>query len=90
MQYDAVGIIKSAKHPNAARLFVDFLLSREVQAKFVVNTMASYSLHANMAAPPELPALKSLKPLWLSNWDDVMAAGKIFPEKFGPVVGVTP
>lgn len=90
MQYDAVGMLKSAKHPNAAKLFVDFLLSKEVQAKFVTGEMASYSLHADVAEPPELPPLKSLNPLWLSDWKDVVEAGKIFPEKFGPVVGVKP
>ncbi len=90
MQYDTVGVIKSAKHPNAAKLFTDFLLSKEVQARFVTGEMASYSLHAEVPEPTELPPLKSLNPLWLSDWKDVMDKSKAFPDMFGPVVGVQP
>src|SRR5215510_8555446 len=49
--FDAVGIMKDAPHPNAARLLVDFLTSEEGQR---VLQKADY-----LPAMPSVPAMKS-------------------------------
>jgi iron(III) transport system substrate-binding protein len=51
------GIYKRAPHPNAARLFIDFLLSQEGQALYT-KLMGRVSARADVALPsfPEMPA----------------------------------
>jgi len=51
------GIYKRAPHPNAARLFMDFLLSQEGQALYT-KLMGRVSARADVALPsfPEMPA----------------------------------
>jgi iron(III) transport system substrate-binding protein len=49
--FDAVGILKDAPHPNAARLLIDFLTSEEGQK---VLQKADY-----LPAMPSVPAMKS-------------------------------
>jgi iron(III) transport system substrate-binding protein len=49
--FDAVGILKSAPHPNAARLLVDFLTSEDGQK---VLQQADY-----LPAMPRVPAMKA-------------------------------
>lgn len=51
---DPVFVLRNAPHPNAARLFVDFLISSEGQAVF---RRADY-LPADPATPPLTPALR--------------------------------
>ena len=52
--YNYVGVVKNAPHPNAARLFVDFVLSREGQEVF---SKAGY-IPANPAIPAGYPDTK--------------------------------
>jgi len=49
--FDAVGILKDAPHPNAAKLLIDFLASEEGQR---VLQRADY-----LPAMPSVPAMKS-------------------------------
>lgn len=54
-----VGIVKRARHPNAAKLFIDFLASAEGQAIF--NSEYSYSLRKGATLRPGMLPLDKIK-----------------------------
>ncbi len=58
ISYAAVGIVKTAPHPNAARLFYDFMLSEEGQRVFA--GMHMYALRKGIPPPKGLPDLNSI------------------------------
>lgn len=65
---DAIAIIKGAKHPNNAKLFLDFMVSKELQ-ETVVKTLNRRSVRTDVAAAPGLEDAKKIK--WVSydmNW----------------------
>jgi iron(III) transport system substrate-binding protein len=87
------GILKRAPHPNAARLFLDFLLSREGQALYV-QTMGWTSARSDVAAPgykempPEIKILKSslspdealkVRDDYVAKWKQLWGLGKSLP-----------
>jgi iron(III) transport system substrate-binding protein len=87
------GILKRAPHPNAARLFLDFLLSREGQALYV-QTMGWTSARSDVAAPgykempPEIKVLKSslspdealkVRDDYVARWKQLWGLGKSLP-----------
>lgn len=67
----SAGITKGAPRPNAARLFLDWALSREGQALMV--ELGSFSSLANAPMPPGVDA-KAIKP-WYSDEAEV---GRVF------------
>ena len=86
-------ILKRAPHPNAARLFLDFLLSREGQALYV-QTMGWTSARADVAPPgyKEMPSdVKTLKSglspedalkvrdEYVAKWKQLWGLGKTLP-----------
>jgi len=86
-------ILKRAPHPNAARLFIDFLLSREGQTLYV-QTMGWASARADVAPPgfKEMPAaVKTLKASlspeealqvrdqYVAKWKQLWGLGKTLP-----------
>ena len=86
-------ILKRAPHPNAARLFLDFLLSREGQALYV-QTMGWTSARADVAPPgyKEMPSdVKTLKSglspedalkvrdEYVAKWKQLWGLGKSLP-----------
>ena len=54
------GIFASAPHPNAARLFQDWLHSRETQ-QFFIDFTAQYSVHAQVQSKPGRRKLSDIK-----------------------------
>ncbi len=58
ISYAANGIVKNAPHPNAAKLFYDFMLSDEGQRVFA--GMHMYALRKGVPPPKGLPDLKSI------------------------------
>jgi iron(III) transport system substrate-binding protein len=60
--YNTVGIVKSTSRPNAAKAFVDYLLSEEGQQFWNVERQGSYSALPGVTVP-ELPALSTIKVL---------------------------
>lgn len=86
-------ILKRAPHPNAARLFIDFLLSQEGQTLYV-HTMGWSSARSDVAPPEfkELPAgVKTLKSSlspqealqvrdqYVAKWKQLWGLGKTLP-----------
>jgi iron(III) transport system substrate-binding protein len=58
---NAVALVKGAPHPEAARKLIDYLLSREVEAKLAKSAAAQMPLHPNVAVPPNVKPALSIK-----------------------------
>ena len=56
--YFAAGVLKNAKHPNAARLYLEYLLD---QGQDVIISRGEYSMRNNAPAPKGLPPLDKVK-----------------------------
>ncbi len=68
-----VGILRLAPHPNAARLFVDFALSRDGQ-ELLQELIGAYSVRSDVTPLPGKPRLTELEVLAPSRgWDDYRA-----------------
>jgi iron(III) transport system substrate-binding protein len=59
---DGSAIIANAPHPNAARLFLDFTVSKEGQA-LVVEKFGRRSVRKDVPTPAGLPTLDKIKPI---------------------------
>lgn len=77
-----VAILKGAPHPNAARLFVDFMLSKQGQELFDNEITRNYSLRDDVPTPAGEKPLAQAKPLVPSNWDDYERFARGFPHHF--------
>ncbi|MGR3911505.1 extracellular solute-binding protein [Burkholderia sp. SR8] len=62
-QFNAVAISKTAPHPNAARLFLEYSLSAETQTRLAA--AGAYPVRKDIAGPAGLPALAGAKLLKL-------------------------
>jgi ABC-type Fe3+ transport system substrate-binding protein len=62
-QFNAVAISKTAPHPNASKLFLDYALSAETQTRLAA--AGAYPVRKDVAAPKGLPALTNVKLLKL-------------------------
>jgi ABC-type Fe3+ transport system substrate-binding protein len=85
--FTAGGILKQAPHPNAAKLYLAWMLSKEQQARFP----ALYSPRRDMPTPAGLPPLTS--PQFANNYRDFLGDGKRvaairkhYADVVGPVV----
>jgi ABC-type Fe3+ transport system substrate-binding protein len=85
--FTAAGIFKGALHPNAAKLLVTWLLSKEQQGR----NPAFYSSRADMPPPAGMPPLTD--PHFANGYRDFLGDGKPLPalrkrfEAFiGPVI----
>ncbi len=59
---DGSAVIANAPHPNAARLFLDFTVSKEGQA-LVVDKFGRRSVRRDVPTPAGLPTLDKIKPI---------------------------
>jgi iron(III) transport system substrate-binding protein len=59
---DGIAIVKGAPHPDAAKVFVDWCLSKSAQ-DFLVAKMFRRTVRVDGANPPGLPALSKIKTL---------------------------
>ncbi|MEK7341519.1 MAG: extracellular solute-binding protein, partial [Candidatus Binatota bacterium] len=78
-------IAKDAPHPNAAKLFTDFLFTQEMQ-QLLADSLGIYTGHPEVTYPKDKPQLKDLKlisvdPLELEKRNDEIK--KRFVEIFG-------
>jgi ABC-type Fe3+ transport system substrate-binding protein len=85
--FTAAGIMKNAPHPNAAKLYVSWQLSKEVQGKNPV----FYSPRRDVAPPPGMPPLTSAK--FANGYRDFLGDGsrmaalrKRYEALTGPVI----
>ncbi|MCC7276670.1 MAG: extracellular solute-binding protein [Alphaproteobacteria bacterium] len=77
-----VAILKGAPNPNAAKLFMDYVLSQEGQTRLNTEIYGVYSMRADVKAPPGQKALADTKPLIPTDLADYEKAAAAFPQKF--------
>jgi iron(III) transport system substrate-binding protein len=77
-----VAILKGAPHPNAARLFVDYILSKEGQQVFVNEVTRNYSLRKDMDTLPGQKPLAETKPLTPQDLADYERFVANFPDHY--------
>jgi iron(III) transport system substrate-binding protein len=71
-QIGSAGVIKGAQHTEAAKTFVDFLMSKQAQ-QTMVDQVQRRSSRADVPAPKGLPAVETLK---RAEVDEKWAAGQ--------------
>lgn len=64
-----IAVLAAAPHPNAAKLFVDFVLSREGQA-LIRDVSGGYPAREDLEPPRGLPPLRTIAVLWpRTRWE---------------------
>jgi iron(III) transport system substrate-binding protein len=77
-----VGMLSDAPHLNAAKLFVDFILSQEGQRLLDTDLYGMYSMRADVPPPAGQKPLAEVHPLLPTDVDDYMKASREFPRHF--------
>jgi iron(III) transport system substrate-binding protein len=77
-----VGILSDAPHPNAAKLFMDFILSQEGQKLLDTDLYGMYSMRADVPPQAGQKPLAEVHPLLPTDVDDYMKASRDFPRHF--------
>ncbi len=77
-----LAIMERARHPNAAKLFLDFALSREGQTIFQ-NLAWSYSVRPDVRPLPGRPEISKMKQMTpLAGWEDYLDRQPQFRAEF--------
>lgn len=58
---DGVGLIKGAKNLDAAKAFINYVLSAELQKEVIVNRVHRRAVRTDVAPPKGLPAISQIK-----------------------------
>jgi iron(III) transport system substrate-binding protein len=69
---NAVVLIAGAPHPDTARKLIDYLLSKQVEAKLARSDAAQIPLHPGVEGPPELRPIDKLKTMQV-NYAEIAA-----------------
>jgi len=77
-----IAILKGAPHPNAAKLFIDFTLSREGNTRLAHDIFGVYSYRKDVPPPENQRPLAETKPLLPQDMADYEKASANFPEHF--------
>jgi iron(III) transport system substrate-binding protein len=77
-----IAILKAAPHPNAAKLFIDFTLSREGNTLLAHDIFSVYSYRKDVPPPEGQRPLAETKPLLPKDMADYEKASANFPEHF--------
>ena len=77
-----IAILRDAPHPNAARLFVDYVLSAEGQALLNTDIFRVYSTRRDVAPATGQLRLEQTKPLLPTDLGEYERAAARFPETF--------
>ncbi|MGH7080659.1 MAG: ABC transporter substrate-binding protein [Acetobacteraceae bacterium] len=77
-----VGIVSGAPHPNAARLFIDFILSKEGQLLLDTRLYGMYSMRPDVPAPPGQKPLSETHPLLPADAASYLKASREFARYF--------
>lgn len=82
---EGVGIVRTSPHPQAARLLVDYLLSKKGQ-EVIVKEMQYFSPRKDVAPPPAARAPENVKFL-VPDWDAMADRRKTFEADWRKVLG---
>ena len=77
-----VGILAGAPHPNAAKLFIDFILSQEGQRLLDTELYGMYSMRSDVPPPAGQKPLAETHPLLPTDAHDYVQASRDFPRHF--------
>jgi iron(III) transport system substrate-binding protein len=80
-----IAILKGAPRPNAARLLIDFTLSREGNTLLAHDIFGVYSSRPDVPAPEGQRAYAETKPMLPQDLDDYEKAAASFPEHFDAI-----
>ncbi len=69
---NAAVLVAGARHPEAARRLIDYLLSEQTESKLALSDAAQIPLHAGVAPPPQLREVGSIKVMKV-DYPDVAA-----------------
>jgi iron(III) transport system substrate-binding protein len=84
-----LGVVNKAPHPEAARLFVDWALSRRGQAIYQNEKILLYgSLRNDAPAMPTGKRLGDFKLLFPSDWTDFQASHAAFVKEWNGIMGL--
>jgi iron(III) transport system substrate-binding protein len=84
-----LGVVNRAPHPEAARLFVDWALSRRGQAIYQNEKILLYgSLRNDAPAMPTGKRLGDFKLLFPSDWTDFQASHAAFVKEWNGIMGL--
>jgi iron(III) transport system substrate-binding protein len=84
-----VGAVSKAPHPEAAKLFVDWAMSKRGQAWYQINPNLYYGSVRTDAPPmPTGVRLGDLKLLYPADWDDYAANRDVFAKEWNGMLGL--
>jgi len=83
-----VGIFAKAKRPNAAKLFMEYTLSREGQTEFNTKIVGTWSSRPDVEPPQKMPRLKSLNVVYPDRWDSFVKELPKLTEEFAKIFGM--
>src|SRR6195256_4631819 len=84
-----VGVVNKAPHPEAARLFVDWALSRRGQAIYQNQKILLYgSVRADAGPMPTGKRLSDFKLLFPTDWADYVASHPVFVKEWNSIMGL--
>jgi iron(III) transport system substrate-binding protein len=80
-----IAMLKGAPHPNAARLFIDFTLSKEGNTLLAHDIFNVYSSRPDVPAPTGQLPFAETRPLFPQDLADYEKASTNFPEHFDSI-----
>ncbi len=84
-----VGVVNKAPHPEAAKLFVDWALSRRGQAIYQNQKILLYgSVRADAGPMPTGKRLSDFKLLFPTDWADYVASHPVFVKEWNGIMGL--
>lgn len=82
-----LAILAQSPHPNAARLFIDFALSKEGQTLFQ-ELVGAYSMRPDVEPLEGKPKLSELNQLTPASWSDYLEEQEKLREEFAQMFGL--
>ena len=84
-----IGVVNKAPHPEAAKLFVDWALSKRGQAIYQNQKILLYGSVRNDAGPmPTGKRLSDFKLLFPTDWNDYVASHPVFVKEWNSIMGL--
>ena len=84
-----IGVVNRAPHPEAAKLFVDWALSKRGQAVYQNQKILLYgSLRTDAEPMPTGKRLADFKLLFPSDWNDYVASHPVFVKEWNAIMGL--
>jgi len=84
-----IGVVNKAPHPEAAKLFVDWALSRRGQAIYQNQKILLYGSVRSDAGPmPTGKRLADFRLLFPTDWNDYVASHPVFVKEWNSIMGL--